>query len=103
MSLYSIIEASRPYDTSAQLQTHRAFTLRSLTRPLRNMLTFLNLISALAGGVTGFLAAVTVCRIFPSSSAQLDLPPREAHLFSERSYQIRLLILWGIHSESTRR
>lgn len=102
MSLYSIIEASRPCCASVHLSTEH-FIAIALTRPLRNMLTFLNLISALAGGVTGFLAAVTVCRIFPSSSAQLDLPPREAHLFSERSYQIRLLILWGIHSESTRR
>lgn len=60
--VYSIMAASRPWYISTAIDTRKV-----LTKPLRNMLTFLNFISACKGGVDEFLALWTVCRIYQSA------------------------------------
>lgn len=63
----------------------------SLTRPFRNMLTFLSFNSACSGGVDGFLADCTVCRICQVSDVprlRIDL----AHGITQSGDQVGLFI-----------
>lgn len=92
---------TRPGPAEISLRPLSLISIRKLTRPLRNMLTFLSLRSACSAGVDLLRAACTVCRICRLASASYCAAEQQvAYSLSESADQIGLFLFGRIDGQT---